>query len=51
MSLEQWLQSAWIKRHDSTLPEIQKLLQVVDRELQCPDFAKMVGVSGLGFAA
>ncbi len=32
MSLDQWLQNGWIHRHDPTMPEIQKLLQVVERE-------------------
>ena len=33
MSLEQWLRNGWLQQHDPALPEIQKLLQVVDREL------------------
>ena len=33
MSLEQWLRNAWLQRRDPTLPEIQGLLQVVDREI------------------
>jgi hypothetical protein len=45
MSLEQWLRNAWLQRHDSTLPEIQRLLQVVDRELSD---ARAVGISADG---
>ena len=33
MSLEPWLRNGWLQRHDPALPEIQQLLQVVDREL------------------
>jgi hypothetical protein len=33
MSLEQWRQNAWLQRSDVTLPEIQQLFAVVDREL------------------
>jgi len=42
MSLEQWLRNAWLQRHDPSLPEIQKLLQVVDRELSD---ARAMGIS------
>ena len=45
MTLEQWLRNAWIQRHDPTLPEIQKLLQVVDRELSD---ARAQGISADG---
>ena len=34
MSLEQWLQNAWLQRVDTTVSEIQQLFQVVDRDLQ-----------------
>lgn len=37
MSLENWLQNGWLTRKEPSLPEIQKLLQVVDRE--CHDAA------------
>jgi hypothetical protein len=33
MSLEQWLQNGWLQQAESTLPEIQQLLQVVDRDI------------------
>ncbi len=33
MSLEQWLQNRWLQKFDATVAEIQKLLQVVDRDL------------------
>jgi len=33
MSLEQWLQNAWLQKHEPTLPEIQQLFQVVDRDI------------------
>jgi hypothetical protein len=33
MSLEEWLRNSWVQRFDPTLPEIQQLLRVVDREL------------------
>jgi hypothetical protein len=33
MSLEQWRQNAWLQRSDATLPEIQQLFAVVDREI------------------
>ncbi len=33
MSLEQWLQNGWLQRSDATVAEIQKLLEVVDRDL------------------
>lgn len=32
MSLENWLQNGWLTREEPSLPELQKLLQVVDRE-------------------
>jgi hypothetical protein len=45
MSLEQWLRNAWLQRRDPTLPEIHKLLQVVDRELSD---ARAEGISADG---
>jgi hypothetical protein len=33
MSLEQWLRNGHLRPHDATLGEIQRLLQVVDRDL------------------
>jgi hypothetical protein len=33
MSLEQWRQNAWLQHSDATLPEIQQLFAVVDREI------------------
>ena len=33
MSLEIWLRNGWLKAEETTLPEIQRLFQVVDREL------------------
>ena len=33
MSLESWLQSDYLGRHQATVAEVQKLLGVVDREL------------------
>jgi len=45
MSLEQWLRNAWVQRNDPTLPEIQKLLQVVRRELSD---ARAKGISADG---
>jgi len=33
MSLEDWLRSGWLQRNSPTLPQIQMLLQIVDREL------------------
>ena len=33
MSLEQWLQNSWLHRSESSLAEIQQLLEVVDRDL------------------
>ncbi len=33
MSLEQWLRNGWLRSHDPTLPEIEQLIRVVDREL------------------
>ena len=33
MSLEQWLRNGWLQRDDATVAEIQRLLQVVDRDL------------------
>lgn len=33
MSLEIWLRNGWLKAEETTIPEIQKLFQVVDREL------------------
>jgi len=45
MSLEQWLRNGWLQRHDATLPEIQQLLQVVDRELSD---ARAAGISADG---
>lgn len=45
MSLEQWSRNGWLQRSDPTLPEIQKLLQVVDRELSD---ARVAGISADG---
>lgn len=45
MSLEQWLRNVWLQRRDPALPEIQKLLQVVDRELSD---ARAKGISADG---
>jgi len=45
MSLEQWSRNGWLQRLDSALPEIQKLLQVVDRELSD---ARAEGISADG---
>jgi hypothetical protein len=47
MSLEQWLRNTWLQRHDPTPPEIEQLLQVVDRELSD---ARAVGISADGCA-
>jgi hypothetical protein len=33
MSLEQWLRNTWLQRFDPTVPVIQQLLEVVDRDL------------------
>ena len=33
MSLEQWLQSGWLRQVETTVADIQKLFQVVDRDL------------------
>lgn len=33
MTLESWLQSGYLLRHQATVPEVQKLLGLVDREL------------------
>ena len=33
MSLEQWLRNNWLRRDEATVAEIQRLLQVVDRNL------------------
>ncbi|MBM4088880.1 MAG: hypothetical protein FJ276_05530 [Planctomycetes bacterium] len=33
MSLEQWRQNGWLQRSDATVPEIQQLLAIVDREI------------------
>jgi hypothetical protein len=33
MSLEQWLRNGWLQQDDTTVAEIQRLLQVVDRDL------------------
>ena len=33
MSLEQWLQNGWLRRFEATVAEIQKLFQLVDRDL------------------
>jgi hypothetical protein len=33
MSLEQWWQSGWLQREETTVAEIHRLFQVVDREL------------------
>ncbi len=33
MSLEQWRQNGWLQASDVTLPEIQQLLAVADREI------------------
>jgi hypothetical protein len=33
MSLEQWLRNAWLQRNEPTVAQIQRLLQVVDREI------------------
>ncbi len=41
MSLENWLRSDWLTHDESSVAEIQKLLQVVDRERQD------AGVAGL----
>ncbi len=45
MSLEQWLRNGWLQRRDPALPEIQKLLQVVARELSD---ARAIGISADG---
>src|SRR5687767_2738744 len=42
MSLEIWLRNAWLKQEETTVPEIQRLFQVVDREL---NDAKAQGLS------
>ena len=33
MSLEQWRRNTWLQEAEATLPEIQQLFQVVDREI------------------
>jgi len=33
MSLEQWFQNGWLQRSDPTVAGIQRLIQVVDRDL------------------
>jgi hypothetical protein len=33
MSLEQWRQNGWLHKSDTTLPEIQQLLALVNREI------------------
>ena len=33
MSLEQWVRNGWLQRAEPTLPEIRKLLALVDREI------------------
>jgi hypothetical protein len=33
MSLEQWLQNAWLQRSEPTIAEIQQLFRVVDRSI------------------
>jgi hypothetical protein len=33
MSLEQWLRNAWLQRSDATLPGIQQLFALADREI------------------
>ena len=33
MSLEQWFQNKWLQRSETSVVEIQKLFQIVDREL------------------
>ena len=33
MSLEQWLRNAWLQRNEPTVAQIERLLQVVDREI------------------
>ena len=33
MSLEHWLQNGWLSQSEAAVPEIQSLLQVVDRDL------------------
>src|SRR5262249_44374825 len=45
MSLEQWLQNAWLRRADASVAEIQSLLEVVDRNLAD---AQAVGLSADG---
>jgi hypothetical protein len=45
MSLEDWCRNSWVQRLDPALPEIQQLLQVVDRELSD---ARAKGISADG---
>lgn len=33
MSLQQWLQNGWLQQDETTVAEVQRLLQVVDRDL------------------
>lgn len=33
MSLEQWLRNGWLRPNEATVAQIQRLLQVVDREI------------------
>jgi hypothetical protein len=33
MSLEQWLRNGWLQKSEPTVPEIQQLLRLVDREI------------------
>src|SRR3990172_8422887 len=37
MSLEQWSQNGWLQRRDPTVADVQKLLQVVDRDISDAD--------------
>ena len=45
MSLEQWLQNAWLQRSEPTVPEIQQLFRVVDRSISD---AQVQGLSAEG---
>lgn len=33
MSFEQWLRNGWLQQDETTVAEIQRLLQVADRDL------------------
>ena len=45
MSLEQWLRNGWLQRNEPTVAQIQRLLQVVDRDISD---AQAVGLSADG---